>query len=101
VNRAAVPQPGDILVFNFNNAANQQGTGHTIVRVQVQWTTQRVRSEIVEFTVTGKFVNEFSIDDNIDGPFGIAIENLGHTKPVRLSQRQQEHPHGFEARLFK
>jgi hypothetical protein len=44
----------------------------------VQWTTQRVRSEIVEFTVTGKFVSEFSIDNNIDGPFGIAIETLGH-----------------------
>jgi hypothetical protein len=36
-------QPGDILVSNFNNAANQQGTGHTIVRVQAQRTTQRVR----------------------------------------------------------
>jgi len=35
-------------------------------------------SEIVEFTIGGKFVSEFSIDNNIDGPFGIAIENLGH-----------------------
>lgn len=39
-------------------------------------------SEIVEFTVTGKFVNEFSIDNAIDGPFGIAIENLGHTSEL-------------------
>jgi hypothetical protein len=30
-------------------------------------------SEIVEFTVSGKFVRQFSIDPNIDGPFGIAI----------------------------
>jgi hypothetical protein len=35
-------------------------------------------SEIVEFTIGGKFVSEFSIDNNIDGPFGIAIETLGH-----------------------
>jgi hypothetical protein len=27
-------QPGDILVSNFNNSLNQQGTGNTIVRVQ-------------------------------------------------------------------
>jgi hypothetical protein len=26
-------QPGDILVSNFNNSANQQGTGTTIVRI--------------------------------------------------------------------
>jgi hypothetical protein len=30
-------------------------------------------SEIVEFTVTGNFVRQFSIDPNIDGPFDIAI----------------------------
>jgi hypothetical protein len=30
-------------------------------------------SEIVEFTVTGNFVRQFSIDPNIDGPFAIAI----------------------------
>lgn len=35
-------------------------------------------SEIVEFTVGDKFVSEFSIDNNIDGPFGIAIGNFGH-----------------------
>lgn len=33
-------------------------------------------SEIVEFTVTGNFVRQFSIDPNIDGPFGIAIGNF-------------------------
>ena len=27
-------KPGDILVSNFNNAANLQGTGTTIVRIQ-------------------------------------------------------------------
>jgi hypothetical protein len=35
-------------------------------------------SEIVEFTLAGKFVSQFSIDNSIDGPFGIAIEILGH-----------------------
>jgi hypothetical protein len=30
-------------------------------------------SEIVEFTVSGKFVRQFSIDPTIDAPFGIAI----------------------------
>jgi hypothetical protein len=30
-------------------------------------------SEIVEFTASGAFVRQFSIDPNIDGPFGIAI----------------------------
>ncbi|MGH7838280.1 MAG: hypothetical protein ACREQC_10730, partial [Candidatus Binataceae bacterium] len=30
-------------------------------------------SEIVEFTIGGRFVRQFSIDPNIDGPFGIAI----------------------------
>jgi hypothetical protein len=30
-------------------------------------------SEIVEFTVTGNFVRQISIDPNIDGPFAIAI----------------------------
>ena len=35
-------------------------------------------SEIVEFTVGGKFVSEFSIDNNPDAPFGIAIGNFNH-----------------------
>lgn len=33
-------------------------------------------SEIVEFTVGGTFVRQFSIDPAIDGPFGIAIGNF-------------------------
>ena len=33
VNATSVLQPGDILVSNFNNSANLQGTGRTIVRV--------------------------------------------------------------------
>ncbi len=33
-------------------------------------------SEIVEFTISGQFVRQFSIDPNPDGPFGIAIEEL-------------------------
>jgi hypothetical protein len=35
-------------------------------------------SEIVEFTVGGKIVSEFSIDNNPDAPFGIAIGNFNH-----------------------
>jgi len=30
-------------------------------------------SEVVEITATGAFVRQFSIDPNIDGPFGVAI----------------------------
>ena len=30
-------------------------------------------SELVEFTIRGKFVREISIDPNLDGPFGIAF----------------------------
>jgi len=32
-NKGGPLQPGDILVSNFNNSANQQGTGTTIVRI--------------------------------------------------------------------
>jgi hypothetical protein len=35
-------------------------------------------SELVEFTIGGEFVSEFSIDNSEDGPFGIAIGNFGH-----------------------
>jgi DNA-binding beta-propeller fold protein YncE len=34
-------------------------------------------SEIVEFTKTGQFVNEFQIDPNAGGAFGFALENQG------------------------
>jgi hypothetical protein len=61
----AIAPNGDLLAAN-NDSINSDPTQP---------------SEIVEFTVTGKFVSEFSIDNNIDGPFGIAIENLGHTSP--------------------
>jgi hypothetical protein len=37
-------------------------------------------SEIVEFTVGGKIVSEFSIDNNPDAPFGIAIGNFNHAR---------------------
>jgi hypothetical protein len=36
------------------------------------------QSEIVEFTKTGKFVNEFSIDSAVGAAFGIAINVDGH-----------------------
>ena len=34
--RVGIPHSGDILVSNFNNGANLQGTGTTIVRVTPQ-----------------------------------------------------------------
>jgi len=34
-------------------------------------------SELVEFTTTGKFVSQFSVDPNNGGAFGLALKNLG------------------------
>ena len=34
-------------------------------------------SELVEFTPSGQFVGQFSIDPNPDGPFGLAVTNVG------------------------
>ena len=34
-------------------------------------------SELVEFTPSGQFVGQFSIDPNPDGPFGLAVTNAG------------------------
>jgi len=39
-------------------------------------------SEIVEITASGAFVRQFSIDPNIDGPFGIAIGEFNELKEL-------------------
>ncbi len=36
-------------------------------------------SELVEFTTTGRFVKEISVDSNFGGSFGLAIETQGNT----------------------
>jgi hypothetical protein len=36
-------------------------------------------SELVEFTTTGKFVKEISVDSNFGGSFGLAVETSGNT----------------------
>lgn len=36
-------------------------------------------SELVEFTVEGRFVKQISLDPTPGGSFGLAVENLGKT----------------------
>jgi hypothetical protein len=36
-------------------------------------------SELVEFTTTGRFVKEISVDSNFGGSFGLAVETQGNT----------------------
>lgn len=36
-------------------------------------------SELVEFTATGRFVKEISVDSNFGGSFGLAVETQGNT----------------------
>ncbi len=36
-------------------------------------------SELVEFTTTGRFVKEISVDSNFGGSFGLAVETSGNT----------------------
>ena len=36
-------------------------------------------SELVEFTVEGRFVKQISLDPTPGGAFGLAVENLGKT----------------------
>jgi len=51
-------------------------------------------SELVEFDTLGGFVRQFSIDPNIDGPFGIAAAEFNEA--IYFSQRQQQHTVGLE-----
>ena len=45
--------PGDILVSNFNNSANQQGTGTTIVRHRARTAASRSSSRAVHARHSG------------------------------------------------
>ena len=40
-------------------------------------------SEVVEFTTAGQFVAQFSVDPNLGGAFGLAVEKVG-TRAVRI-----------------
>jgi hypothetical protein len=59
----AMAPNGDLLVSN-NDVINSDPTQP---------------SEIVEFTVDGKFVKEISMDPAQGGAFGLAVETMGHT----------------------
>jgi hypothetical protein len=57
----AMAPNGDLIVSN-NDAINPDPTQP---------------SELVEFTTTGQFVKEISVDANFGGSFGLAVETKG------------------------
>jgi hypothetical protein len=115
-------QPGDILVSNFNNSLNLQGTGTTIINVAPNGTTSLffqgqaplgltgalgiVRAGLVfvgnmpttdgtSATVqpgsvlvlngSGQLLGSFASQQGINGPWGMAINDLGDQAQVFIS----------------
>lgn len=60
----AMAPNGDLLVTNNDSPTINPDTNQT--------------SELVEFTVEGRFVKEISLDPTPGGSFGLAVENLGN-----------------------
>jgi len=48
-------------------------------------------SELVEFNTLGGFVRQFSIDPNIDGPFGIAAAEINEANDLLFSTTTTTH----------